>query len=106
MWAGGQNERMNPEANKWRKAVFERDKFYCRRCHSRRKLEAHHIYPFGQYPERRWDLANGVTLCRECHRKFRHHEIEYAEILSLIASTPLEVWNADALEAGDPAAPS
>lgn len=93
LWAGGQNERVNPEYLQWRKLVLNRDKGYCRLCHGQDRLEAHHIKRFTLYPDLRWEVDNGVTLCRNCHVKFRHREEEYEEIFSLMASVPVTVWN-------------
>lgn len=94
LWTGGQHERMNPDGLIWRKAVLERDQYYCRLCHARRHLEAHHILPFGTHSAVRWDVSNGVTLCHECHVQLRNREMEYAKELQVIASIPLEVWHA------------
>lgn len=91
-WTGGQDERNNPEAYRWRKAVLARDKYYCRLCHSQERLEAHHIIPFGVSVEHRWDVTNGITLCRKCHIAVRGEEQEYEEILHFVALIPLEVW--------------
>ena len=33
------------------------------------KLNADHIKPFSLFPELRFDLNNGRTLCVECHKK-------------------------------------
>jgi 5-methylcytosine-specific restriction endonuclease McrA len=93
LWEGGQHERMNPEGVKWRKAVLKRDQKHCRLCHANRRLEAHHIYPFAGHPEKRWDVSNGITLCHDCHVKFRHREMEYVRELAFIASVPIIVWN-------------
>ena len=30
-------------------------------------LRAHHVQPFAKHPERRFDVANGITLCHPCH---------------------------------------
>ena len=94
LWTGGQHERMNPQAVKWRKAVIKRDRRHCRICHFTDSLEVHHILPFGTHPDQRWDVSNGLTLCHVCHVRFRHRELEQADILRFIASIPVEVWSA------------
>lgn len=90
LWTGGQSGRVGQGG--WRRAVLERDRGFCRICHSTDRLEAHHIRMFGKYPEHRWEVENGVTLCRDCHRRFRGREDDYIAELSLIASVPVEVW--------------
>lgn len=74
MWKGGHPwERFaDPRYIAWRNAVLARDGYVCqacgRRCAKHEKgLAAHHILPYAAYPEARFDLANGVTLCRDCH---------------------------------------
>lgn len=55
----------------WRKAVFERDNYTCiwgGKEHGS-KLNADHIKPFSMFPELRFAIDNGRTLCVECHRK-------------------------------------
>jgi len=32
-------------------------------------LEADHIKAFSEYPELIYDINNGRTLCKECHKK-------------------------------------
>lgn len=74
-WKGGiskENMRIRKsfEARLWRERVFERDAFTCQFCGIRGgKLNADHIKPFSQYPELRFDISNGRTLCVSCHRK-------------------------------------
>ena len=53
----------------WKAAVFIRDSRTCVWCGSKERIEADHIKPFSTYPELRFDISNGRTLCKECHRK-------------------------------------
>jgi 5-methylcytosine-specific restriction endonuclease McrA len=74
-WRGGVTPlhsriRKQIESVNWRKAVFERDGFTCVFCGKRGgRLNADHIKPFAMFPELRFDLDNGRTLCVDCHRK-------------------------------------
>jgi len=62
--------RYSAEADRWRKAVFERDDYICQFCKQRGGyLEADHIKSFAHYPELHFELSNGRTLCRNCHMK-------------------------------------
>lgn len=74
-WKGGINPlndtlRKSVEYTFWRKSVFERDKYICRICNQNsRTLRAHHIWEFAKFPELRFAINNGLTLCNECHKK-------------------------------------
>lgn len=74
-WNGGVTSE-NEKARKsrryadWRGAIFFRDNYTCQLCGERGgKLHADHIKPFSLFPELRFDLENGRTLCIDCHRK-------------------------------------
>lgn len=51
----------------WARAVIGRDAATCQHCGSQDHLHAHHIKPFAEFPELRWDIGNGLTLCAQCH---------------------------------------
>ena len=76
LWKGGHSKGYKTgywtkEYKDWRTVVFERDNYTCQECNaSGIYLEAHHIKGFTKYPEYRFDVSNGRTLCRPCHMDF------------------------------------
>lgn len=74
-WKGGltkPNEKIRGsfEYKLWREAVFQRDNWTCVWCLEKGgKLQADHIKPFAYFPELRFAIDNGRTLCVSCHRK-------------------------------------
>lgn len=89
-WKGGitdENHRLRESSkyHQWRNEVFARDKYTCQKCgQTGGVLNAHHIKPFSIYPDLRFDIGNGITLCKKCHielhrierewNKSKHHE--------------------------------
>ena len=61
--------RKSKEYLEWKAAVFIRDNRACIWCGSTQNIEADHIKPFSVFPELRFDIDNGRTLCKPCHRK-------------------------------------
>lgn len=53
----------------WSQRVISRDGGACTECGAKEGLHAHHIKPFADHPELRWDENNGQTLCFRCHSK-------------------------------------
>lgn len=74
-WKGGITDenalqRGSEEYRIWRMNVFRRDRFTCQDCGCVGKnLVAHHVKEWSDYPELRFDVDNGLTLCRSCHAK-------------------------------------
>lgn len=73
-WQGGISNpnryiRTTKEYYDWRKSVLERDSYSCIWCSSKSELQVDHIKPFSKYPELRFTIDNGRTLCKSCHRK-------------------------------------
>lgn len=83
-WKGGRSteyqlQRASMECRIWRKEVFERDCYKCILCNKKGGwskeekrqiiLNADHIKSFLWFPDLRFDINNGRTLCVDCHRK-------------------------------------
>lgn len=72
-WKGGVTPinlkiRQSIEYKLWRTAVFERDNYTCIWCFKKGvRIQADHIKPFSLFPELRFAIDNGRTLCRKCH---------------------------------------
>ena len=74
---GTQGDRKIPQYNEWRSKVFQRDGFKCQSCGKiGGRLNAHHIKPFAKYPELRFEIDNGITLCERCHKKLHRKKVE------------------------------
>jgi 5-methylcytosine-specific restriction endonuclease McrA len=73
-WKGGISKtnkliRAGLDFSIWRESVFLRDNWTCQVCLQRGgELHPHHIKSFAYYPELRFDINNGVTLCKSCHK--------------------------------------
>lgn len=53
----------------WRISVYKRDRFTCQSCGVvGNGLNAHHIIPVVVDIEKIFDINNGITLCKECHK--------------------------------------
>jgi hypothetical protein len=79
LWKGGAREKRKREMKgypyrDWRTAVFTRDNWTCQCCGiCGGYLEADHIKPWCAFPDLRYDVNNGRTVCRPCHVKLDTH---------------------------------
>lgn len=69
-------ERNNPEYKQWRQKVWLRDNFKCKIANPdcKGRIEAHHILGWRDYPELRYQVNNGITLCHAHHPRKRAEE--------------------------------
>ncbi len=67
----------------WRRLVFERDNYTCLFCGKRGgPLEPHHIIPRREDISKIYQISNGATLCKPCHKKTFNKEHEFVEFLT------------------------
>lgn len=55
----------------WRAGVIRKTP-KCIICNSIKNRQAHHINNGEHHPEGRFDVKNGITLCRKCHSIFHN----------------------------------
>lgn len=73
-WQGGITSlnikrRHSIEHKEWAEKVYKRDDYTCQVCLRRGiRLEPHHIRPWRNYKEIQYEVNNGITLCKECHK--------------------------------------
>lgn len=73
-WKSGNSNKLTilRHSNKyiqWRIKVYERDNYTCQCCGDKigHNLVAHHIINFSENIKERFDINNGITLCKNCH---------------------------------------
>jgi len=79
-WDGGKSKNHHsttePRYKEWRGRVFTRDDWKCvidnQSCKG--QIQAHHILPWRDFPELRYEINNGITLCQAHHPRKRAEE--------------------------------
>lgn len=71
----------DPIYKKWRRDVYTRDNYECQwpNCNCKKKLNAHHILRWSDHPGLRYNVSNGITLCKKHHDMIRGCEDGYVE---------------------------
>lgn len=72
--------RRTQDWKKWRESVFKRDDYTCQECGViGGYLEPHHIKPIREDWKQIFEIKNGITLCRICHKRTMFKESNFTE---------------------------
>ena len=64
----------------WSNAVRNRDGYTCVFCGTTQRIEAHHIKPQCSHPDLKFNIDNGISLCR------LHHTMAHGKGLMVLRS--------------------
>ena len=75
-WNGGNSItnkelRKDSDYSKWRQKILELDNYKCQCCGGIQELEVHHIRSFKDNEALRYDISNGIVLCKPHHSTTR-----------------------------------
>ena len=79
LWRGGVTSknraiRSSLEYRNWRRMVLYRDNYTCQICEKvGGVLDVHHIRSFSTNKKLRFNLNNGITMCKQCHRQTKSY---------------------------------
>ncbi len=62
--------RDNSKNKQWKKDILKKYNHQCVKCGSSQDLNTHHIESYFTNKDSRWDIDNGIVLCRKHHREF------------------------------------
>ena len=73
----------------WRRKIKERDNYTCRmpNCGMRKRLNVHHIKRWADFPYLRYEVYNGITLCKKCHNMVTGQEHLYEKMFTEIVNS-------------------
>lgn len=80
----------DPQYKEFRSKVLVRDEHICRwpRCLNTTKLKVHHIKKWSTHPKMRYDVSNGITLCRYHHDMIWSKEEFYEKLFICLIINP------------------
>ena len=81
----------DPQYKQWRASIRKRDNSKCQwpNCNSSYKIHAHHIMPWSSFPSLRYDVNNGICLCKSHHDLIKNNETSYASFFYKIVKSKL-----------------
>lgn len=74
------NRTSNSKYKKWKEKVIAKHGYVCWHCGTFSKkddIQVHHIFKWHLYPKLRYDVRNGIVLCRDCHALYDENERIY-----------------------------
>jgi hypothetical protein len=76
-------DRSSPRYVAWMGAVQERDKKTCRwpNCNCKDDIEVHHIKRYANQMHLRYDICNGICLCKAHHKAITGNEQYFEKFL-------------------------
>lgn len=78
----------DPAYEDFRKDVLKRDHRKCMMpgCNCKKSLQVHHIKKWSVAYSLRYEVSNGITLCRKCHDSIKgkesHYEALFMELIN------------------------
>lgn len=75
----------------WAKIIFKLDNYKCVICGNNGYLNAHHIKSWAKHKELRYELDNGVTLCKKCHSQTS--DVGFHNIYGTRSFTDIDFYN-------------
>lgn len=72
----------DPVYEKWRKDILKRDKHKCQmpNCNKKNNLQVHHIKKWANASSLRYEISNGITLCKYCHISIKGKEHHFESL--------------------------
>jgi 5-methylcytosine-specific restriction endonuclease McrA len=76
----------------WKRKVFEEfgesGYYFCMGClkefKDKENLVAHHMLSYSGFPKERYNVDNGMILCKECHRKAHKDDVTMRKAMKII----------------------
>jgi len=88
-YSNGNEYRNSSLHREWSQLVKNRDGWKCKISNNNcfGKVVAHHILPWSKFPELRYEVNNGITLCHFHHPRKRNDEMRLAPIFQELVVT-------------------